>query len=31
MGGVEHVCLTVIEALKELNYKITLVTMEPTN
>jgi glycosyltransferase involved in cell wall biosynthesis len=31
MGGAEHVCFAVIEALKELNYKSTLVTMEPTN
>jgi len=31
MGGAEHVCLAVIEALKELNCEVTLVTMEPTD
>lgn len=31
MAGAERVCLAVIEALKELNYEVTLVTMEPTN
>jgi len=30
VGGGERVCLTIIEALKELGYEVTLITVEPT-
>jgi len=31
VGGGERVCLTVIEALKSLDYEVTLITAEPTD
>jgi len=31
VGGGEHVCLAVIETLKELGYEVTLITLEPTD
>jgi len=31
VGGGERVCLTIIEALKSLGHKVTLITIEPTN
>jgi len=31
VGGGERVCLTVIEALKEMGYEVTLITVEPTD